>query len=130
MKFIKEWEYLEYIRLCGGPLKIIAPYGINDCILKHLLEKAEGLPIQIISQQKHAALEGHGFEIRTWKLMHAKLFIGTNGAVWGSWNLNMKHPKKSTLREIVEYCRADEPKYKELRGQFNYFWERAGGWNK
>lgn len=130
MKFIKEYEYLNHIQLCGGPLKIIAPYGINSHVLKHLIETSKSLPVQIITQQEQPELESNGFELRTWKKMHAKLFIGTNGAVWGSWNFNLIHPKRSTMREIAEYCMKSEPKYSELNKQFNYFWNRAGGWNK
>jgi len=130
MKFLKEWEYLEHIRLCGGPTKIIAPYPLHKFVLKHLINIADGLPVKIITQSKQPLLEGHGFEIRTWKNMHAKLYIGTNGAMWGSWNFNMNHPKKTTLREIVEYCTKEEEKYKGLHGQFNVMWERAKWWNK
>ncbi len=130
MKFLKEWEYLQHIEMCGGALKIIAPYGINSIVLKHLFRNSGGLPVKIISQSKQPLLESHGFEIRTWSNMHAKLFLGTNGAIWGSWNFNMQHQRKSTLREIVEYCQKNEPKYEALNNQFNYYWEQCAGWQK
>jgi len=126
MKFIEEIDYLTHLKKCFPIVSMIAPFGIRKLTLDTILEDKPNwiVPPKIITTKLYKMVfEDAGFEVLTWNRMHAKVLIGFNGALWGSWNFNMTHPTKSTERELVEFVEPNEKKYKQLSEQFDAWWK-------
>ena len=126
MKFIKETEYLNYLKKCFPIVNLTAPFRIRKITLDTIIKDKPNwiTPPQVITiKEFKEPLKKIGFEVLTWNNMHAKVLIGLNGALWGSWNFNMIHPTKSTERELVEFVKPNEKKYKQLTEQFDAWWK-------
>lgn len=129
MVFIKEHEYLDYIKKCIPIKKIVAPFGINGLMLK-LVQQFPSAKI-ITNKKGKKALEEAGFkEVLSWQNMHAKVLIGEGGALWGSWNFSAAHERAFKHEELMSFITAKTTEYFELEIIFDRWWDRAKSWNR
>ncbi|HUV72474.1 MAG TPA: phospholipase D-like domain-containing protein [Clostridia bacterium] len=118
MRLLAEEEYkqmFEYVK----PYCLVAPFGLNwDYIptFKTLV---------ITSKNYIKCFEHKNYEVRTYENCHAKLAIGSEGTLVGSWNWSLAHSKATKNREIVIFVEVNEPVFEQLQDWFDYTWNKA-----
>jgi len=63
-------------------------------------------------------------EIKTYENCHAKLAMGVDGALIGSWNWSLKHDKKARHHELVIFVNENAPLL-SLLDWFDNTWKKA-----
>lgn len=128
-----EESFFVYAKKCFPATKIIAPFGLHGIFLQELLkpENNFGRNTKIITKKEYKQeLLDLGFNAVAWNDIHAKLLIGTNGLLFGSWNFHLEHETKATQREMVFYISNQEPLFQILNERFSEWFEQAGKWQK
>jgi len=95
---------------------MIAPFGFSIPYTKFDFRTK----CRLICQPEHTEKnEAYNIEIRTSPRLHAKLAIGFNGILFGSFNFS-----DSKLKEIVAF--SNKPKdIEDALSEFDYWWENA-----
>jgi hypothetical protein len=118
IRILDETEYKKSFVLIN-PTKLVAPFGFFWEIISN--EK-----MLVITTKKYIdCFNPKNFEIKTYENCHAKLAIGTEGAMFGSWNWSLTHETSSKHAELVVFVSPDEPLFSELNLFFAILWTKA-----
>ena len=121
---IEEHEYKKFLLKCCPLTKLIAPFGFN------WWEEIPINPNVKIITNKDFKERFYDAKVRIWNKHHAKLAIGENGILFGSWNFNLEHNGKSTRRELVSFIKPTDPEYQQLNQWFDQEWDYCKQWQE
>jgi len=114
MRVLAEHEYKKFFEFIE-PYCLVAPFGIH-------WDHIPPWKTLVITSKKYVDCFSHkNYEIRTYENCHAKLAVGSNGILFGSWNLNW--PSKH--REIVVFVKPGTTTYERLQDWFDETWKTA-----
>lgn len=118
MKLLKEWEYKKAFEQTQ-PYCITAPFGLSW----KWTPKTKTLIITSKNYLHH--FQHPNYEIRTLEKNHAKLAIGDNNLLVGSWNWSLAHPTATRNNEILIYIEKQNLLYTQLQDWFEEHWKKA-----
>ncbi len=120
MKLLIEHEYKKWFEKIK-PYLLIAPFGLN-------WNYNPPTSCMVITKKDYLKDFKHkNFKLKTYQNMHAKLAIGDNALLVGSWNWSLTHDTAARTREIVIMINKNTPLYEELIEYFGKMWNAAHG---
>lgn len=118
IRLLEEYEY-QYYFISIEPFALVAPFG-----LYWEFEPKQKTRV-ITCEGNEECFENPFYETRINNNVHAKLAVGSRGAIFGSWNWSLLHPKATKHRELVLFVEPQESLYKQLLNWFERRWFKS-----